>query len=101
MSGQKLYYLPEKPADLNADDMTIQETAYVLKCSVGKLRKLFRDDKHCRFHSRHGRGIVTSIESRERIRRHFLDETRAKYRKRAKNTGRSRARATEPARSAA
>ncbi|MEW2578421.1 DNA-binding protein [Streptomyces syringium] len=64
---QRVYYLPVKPADIHADYLSIQETAWVLKCSVTKLRRLFRADKAGRLHSRPGRRIVTNREGRARI----------------------------------
>ncbi|MEU7240238.1 DNA-binding protein [Streptomyces sparsogenes] len=94
MSDPKIYYLPVKPADPHADILTIQETAYVMRISVTKLRRIFRDDKDCRLHSRHGRPIVTSREHRQRISR--LLHTGAKtYRRKRPSASR------RPAKSAA
>lgn len=47
--------------------MTVQETAYVLKCSVSWLRRFLRDNRH--LHGRNGsRGrIVTNREQRTAI----------------------------------
>ncbi|MFH9765101.1 hypothetical protein ACH4N4_30790 [Streptomyces microflavus] len=41
MTGSKyeLYGRPEKPADVNQEFMTVQETAYVLGCSVPTVRR--------------------------------------------------------------
>ncbi|MFI0914372.1 DNA-binding protein [Streptomyces abikoensis] len=67
----KVYYLPIAPADPDTDYMTIQETAYVMKCSVTQLRRLFRTDKAGRFHSRPGRRILTSRDGRAQIYAHL------------------------------
>jgi hypothetical protein len=60
----ELYGVPVPPADPNQEFMTVQETAYVLKCSVSWLRRFLRDNRH--LHGRNGnRGrIVTSREQR-------------------------------------
>ncbi|WP_260867890.1 DNA-binding protein [Streptomyces sp. SAJ15] len=67
MSDQMSYHRPVKPADPNADYMTIQETAYIMKVGVSTLRRIFRNDPDGELHSRPGRGIVTSRENRARI----------------------------------
>lgn len=35
----KKYEMPQEPKDPNADVLTVQETAYVLKCSVKTVRR--------------------------------------------------------------
>lgn len=63
MAGEKYekYGRPEAPANLDAEYMTIQETAYVLKCSVSHARRLVNETGLC---SRMGRRIVTSRADR-------------------------------------
>ncbi len=56
------YMLPVEPADLNADVMTIQESAYVLKCSVSHLYRFLRANPKLR--SKSGRRIVTNKAAR-------------------------------------
>lgn len=96
MSTPKVYYLPVKPDDPNADCMTIQETAYVLRISVTTLRRIFKDDKECRLHSRHRRSIVTYCEDRDRIRRLLHGEAKAKAK--AKPRSRPKAASRRPRR---
>lgn len=63
----ELYGRPVQPTDPDQEYMTVQETAYVLHCSVSWLRRFLRDNRH--LHGRNGsRGrIVTSREQRAAI----------------------------------
>lgn len=65
MPGDKyeLYGRPVPPADPNADVMTVQESAYVLKCSVSHLRKWLKDNPKLRAKS--GRRLVTNRRTRD------------------------------------
>ncbi|NEA20179.1 helix-turn-helix domain-containing protein [Streptomyces halstedii] len=63
----ELYGLPTAPQDLSQEYMTVQETAYVLKCSVSWLRRLVRKhDELCGRNGRRGR-IITNREQRAAI----------------------------------
>lgn len=57
------YGQPKPPADPNADVMTVQESAYVLKCSVSHLRRFLRDNPKLRSHS--GRRVVMNRAARQ------------------------------------
>ncbi|MEU5281138.1 hypothetical protein AB0G87_32560 [Streptomyces asoensis] len=59
------YYEAVPPVDPDAEFMTVQETAYILKCSVSWLRRFLRDHRH--LHSRMGRRIVTGRADRTAI----------------------------------
>ena len=61
----ELYGVPLPPENPDQDVMTIQQTAYVLKCSVSWLRRFLRDNRH--LHSYSGRRIVTNREDRGAI----------------------------------
>lgn len=63
----ELYGKPLPPENPGQEFMTVQETAYVLRCSVSWLRRFLRDNPH--LHSRNGnRGrIVTNRADREAI----------------------------------
>ncbi|MGW4493847.1 DNA-binding protein [Streptomyces sp. NPDC004376] len=61
----ELYGIPTPPQDLDQDYMTVQETAYVLKCSVSWLRRFLRDNRD--LHSRSGRRIITNRADRAAI----------------------------------
>lgn len=65
MPGDKyeMYGRPLPPADPNADVMTVQESAYVLKCSVSHLRKWLK--KHPKLRSRSGRRLVMNRAARD------------------------------------
>lgn len=67
MPGDKYekYGRPLPPVDPHADVMNIQETAYVLNCSVTHLRRGIKAGKYP--HGRIGRRIVTNRADRERI----------------------------------
>lgn len=60
------YGLAVPPDDLNQEYMTVQETAYTLKCSVDTIRRLI---KELGLHSRPGRRIVTDKADRQAIHR--------------------------------
>lgn len=59
------YGVPIPPADPNQEFMTVQETAYVLKCSVSWLRRFLAANRH--LHGRSGRRIITNREDRDAI----------------------------------
>ncbi|MFJ4926905.1 DNA-binding protein [Streptomyces sp. NPDC088736] len=63
------YHQPQPPADLNQDFMTVQETAYVLRCGMAWLRQLLREQPNLCGRNGHGRGgkIVTDREQRAAI----------------------------------
>lgn len=61
----ELYGVPIPPEDPNQDVMTVQETAYVLKCSVSWLRRFLRDHRH--LHGYSGRRIVINRDDRAAI----------------------------------
>ncbi|MFD3970384.1 DNA-binding protein [Streptomyces cyaneofuscatus] len=63
----ELYGMPIAPEDPEQEYMTVQETAYVLKCSVSWLRRLLR--KKNELCGRNGRGgrIITNREQRAAI----------------------------------
>ena len=61
------YHQPQPPDDPNQEYMTVQETAYVLKCGMKWLRELLRANPHlCGRNGRRGR-IVTNRAQREAI----------------------------------
>lgn len=55
------YETPIAPADLNAEYMTVQETAFVLKCSVPTVRRRLKELGLTR---KLGRWIVTTTADR-------------------------------------
>ncbi|MEU7149134.1 DNA-binding protein [Streptomyces sp. NPDC045456] len=63
MASEKFekYARPAPPADLDAEYMTIQETAFVLRIGVTKTRELV---KQTGLYSRMGRRIITSKADR-------------------------------------
>lgn len=61
----ELYGIPVPPADPDQDYMTVQETAYVLNCSVSWLRRFLRENRH--LHGRSGRRIITNRDDRAAI----------------------------------
>jgi hypothetical protein len=63
MPGDKYerYGRPEAPADVNQEFMTVQETAYILGCSVPTVRRRL---KALGIKSKPGRRIVTSKQDR-------------------------------------
>lgn len=63
----ELYGIPIPPEDPDQEFMTVQETAYVLRCSVSWLRRFLKDKPH--LHGRNGkRGrITTNREQRAAI----------------------------------
>ncbi|MFC7909008.1 DNA-binding protein [Streptomyces nigra] len=61
------YGVPVPPQDPDQEFMTVQETAYVLKCSVSWLRRLLRENPHlCARNGNRGR-ITTNREQRAGI----------------------------------
>lgn len=66
MPGDKYekYGRPLPPSDPNAEYMTVQETAYVLKISVRRTRQLIKEHGGG---ARPGRRIVTNAADRERL----------------------------------
>ncbi|NUL13264.1 DNA-binding protein [Streptomyces lunaelactis] len=65
MPGAKyeLYGRPTEPTDPNADVLTVQESAFVLKCSVSHLRRWLRENPKLRTYS--GRRLVTNRRVRD------------------------------------
>jgi hypothetical protein len=61
----ELYGVPIPPQDPEQEYMTVQETAYVLNCSVSWLRRFLKEHRH--LHSYMGRRIVTDREDRAAI----------------------------------
>ncbi|MFD4945992.1 hypothetical protein ACFWNT_26510 [Streptomyces sp. NPDC058409] len=63
----ELYGVPTAPEDPEQEYMTVQETAYILKCSVSWLRRFLRKhDALCGRNGRRGR-IITNREQRAAI----------------------------------
>lgn len=78
------YALPAKPEDPNAEYLTVQETAYVFKCSVKTIRRLRkelklgaqvgrvimldRDERRAMFDSRRADGAPTRVPAQRRRR---------------------------------
>ncbi|MFJ1954663.1 DNA-binding protein [Streptomyces microflavus] len=63
----ELYGMPIAPENPAQEYMTVQETAYILKCSVSWLRRLLRkSDELCGRNGRGGR-IITNREQRAAI----------------------------------
>ena len=61
------YHQPQPPADPHQEYMTVQETAFVLKCGMKWLRELLRANPHlCGRNGQRGR-IVTDREQRAAI----------------------------------
>jgi hypothetical protein len=61
------YHQPQPPADPDQEYMTVQETAYVLKCGMKWLRELLRANPHlCGRNGQRGR-IVTDRQQRAAI----------------------------------
>lgn len=58
------YGRPTPPADVNQEFMTVQETAYVLGCSVDTIRARIKD---LRLASKPGRRVITNKADRMRI----------------------------------
>lgn len=65
MPGDKyeLYGRPIPPHDPNADVLSVQESAFVLKCSVSHLRRWLAQNPKLRTYS--GRRLVTNRKVRE------------------------------------
>ncbi|WP_328941589.1 hypothetical protein OG259_07900 [Streptomyces sp. NBC_00250] len=58
------YETPQEPKDLNADVMTVQETAYVLSCSV---RTVHRRLNELGLKRKPGRTVVTTKADRQAL----------------------------------
>lgn len=69
------YGRPLPPADVNQEYMTVQETAFVLKCGVQWLRRFLKANPRLR--SMQGRRIVTNRAAREAIYRQNAGKSRA------------------------
>ncbi|MFF9129160.1 DNA-binding protein [Streptomyces sp. NPDC014806] len=61
----ELYGIPVPPQDPEQEYMTVQETAYVLNCSVSWLRRFLKENRH--LHSYMGRRIITNRQDRADI----------------------------------
>lgn len=59
------YGVPIPPEDPEQEYMTVQETAYVMKCSVSWLRRFLAAHRH--LHGYSGRRIVTDRQDRASI----------------------------------
>lgn len=70
----ELYGVPVPPSDPNQDVMTVQETAFVMKCSVSWLRRFLKENRD--LHGYSGRRIVTNRQDRA----HIYEAMRAKPR---------------------
>lgn len=84
----ELYGVPVPPEDPNQDVMTVQETAYVMKCSVSWLRRFLAANRD--LHGYSGRRIVTDKQDRALI----YQALRAAPRKPGVRAGRRRRPAT-------
>lgn len=64
----ELYGVPIPPEDPNQEYMTVQETAYVMHCSVSWLRRFLRQHPDlCARNGGPGRKIITNREQRAAI----------------------------------
>jgi hypothetical protein len=61
----ELYGVPIPPEDPDQEYMTVQETAFVMKCSVSWLRKFLKNNRD--LHGYSGRRIVTDRQDRTAI----------------------------------
>lgn len=61
----ELYGVPIPPEDPDQEYMTVQETAFVMKCSVSWLRKFLKNNRD--LHGYSGRRIVTDRQDRAAI----------------------------------
>lgn len=59
------YGIPVPPQDAEQEFMTVQETAFVLSCSVSWLRRFLAANRH--LHSYSGRRIITNRADRNAI----------------------------------
>ncbi|MFC7880433.1 DNA-binding protein [Streptomyces sp. NPDC058848] len=84
----ELYGIPVPPQDPDQEYMTVQETAFVLKCSVSWLRRFLAANRH--LHGRSGRRIITNREDRAAI----YEELRAGDPRKGRSVPRHRRRAT-------
>lgn len=92
----ELYGIAVPPADADQEYMTVQETAYVLNCSVSWLRKFLKEHRH--LHGYSGRRIITNREDRSAI----YEARRAGDPRTGRTVPRQRRRSTaKPARAAA
>lgn len=66
----ELYGVPTAPENPTQEYMTVQETAYVLKCSVSWLRRLLR--KHDELCGRNGRSGRITTNSTQRAEIHVI-----------------------------
>lgn len=64
MRDKALYHQPTKPDDPNAEYLTVQETAWVMKCSVNTIRRKLRALKRG---GALGRRILVSRADRENL----------------------------------
>lgn len=75
------YEMPQEPKNPNADVLTVQETAYVLKCSVKTVRRRIDD---LGIKRKPGRSVVTTKADRQLL----LDDSRVKPAKSTPRRGR-------------
>ncbi|MFJ8192803.1 DNA-binding protein [Streptomyces sp. NPDC096094] len=64
-SSNREHHSSTPPADPDQEYMTVQETAFVLRCSVSWLRRFLKDHRH--LHSYSGRRIITNRADRASI----------------------------------
>ncbi|WP_030992172.1 hypothetical protein [Streptomyces sp. NRRL S-1813] len=64
MIDKTIYHTPQKPEDPDAPYLTVQETAYVMRCSVNTVRRKLRT---IRRGGGPGRRILVSREERKAL----------------------------------
>ncbi|KOT49951.1 MULTISPECIES: hypothetical protein [Streptomyces] len=62
------YHTPRRPEDPNAEYLTVQEMAYVFRCSVPHIRRVL---KKLDIGRKHGYRVVVSRKERATLARHF------------------------------
>ncbi|MEU5112029.1 hypothetical protein AB0G64_11050 [Streptomyces longwoodensis] len=69
LTDKSWYHQPQPPADMNQEFMTVQETAYTLRCGIRWLRELLREHPELCGRNGQGRGgkIVTDRQQRAAI----------------------------------
>lgn len=75
----ELYGVPVAPENPEQEYMTVQETAYILRCSVSWLRRFLKE--HRDLHSYSGRRLVTDRADRAAIYEAMRTSTRRSTRR--------------------